>query len=178
MGFLKYFALFVFAGWMFFTGFFVGRGTAPVTFDTVSFQKRLGLIVQEYVQDQGIAAKHDFEFYEVLKVPVQTSGSSVDKSEEILPGKIKKTDGENLTNVTPQGVPIIRSRKAMTFKPELVAEHNRKKTKKEVKPKAKPRIKSSPEPLKKNSHRKLPENSNESLPGDDNYMIQVAAYKN
>ena len=51
-------------------------------------------------------------------------------------------------------------------------------TSKEVKPKAKPRIKSSPEPLEKNSHRELPEDSEESLPGDDNYMIQVAAYKN
>jgi len=60
------------AGWMFFLGILVGRGTAPVTFDTQEFQKRLEIIAQEFGKREKPETKIDLEFYDALTQPVQT----------------------------------------------------------------------------------------------------------
>ncbi|MFO7749879.1 MAG: SPOR domain-containing protein [Desulfobacteraceae bacterium] len=154
MGVVKYVALFLLCGWMFFLGLLVGRGTAPITFDTEGFQKRLGLMAREQEENRDTTAKLDLDFYEVLRKPVQiwqpgfnqagSDQTGFDPAGEILPEKADSSEGDDLS---PDGVPIIKSRKAMTFKAKAVARHERE-------------ARRSPEGEKK-----------------EGYTIQIAAYK-
>lgn len=59
------------AGWMFFLGILVGRGTSPVTFDTQEFQKRLEIIAHEFGKRETPETKIDLEFYDALTQPVR-----------------------------------------------------------------------------------------------------------
>ncbi len=65
-----YLTLFFIIAWMFILGIFVGRGSAPVKFDTRKFQKRLANIAGEYEQDHKNSEATDIQFYEVLQKPM------------------------------------------------------------------------------------------------------------
>ncbi|MBU3950975.1 MAG: hypothetical protein KJ658_02465, partial [Proteobacteria bacterium] len=65
-------AIYVFiAGWMFFLGILVGRGSAPVTFETDRFQKRLAEIVLAFGKAESPEEKVELQFYDALNSPVQ-----------------------------------------------------------------------------------------------------------
>jgi cell division septation protein DedD len=68
-GVLKYIVYGFIGGWLFLLGVMAGRGTAPVTFDTRSFQERLKTIVDAYV-DPKVPADPDekmaLRYYDAL----------------------------------------------------------------------------------------------------------------
>ncbi|THB77336.1 MAG: SPOR domain-containing protein [Desulfobacteraceae bacterium] len=68
-GFLKYGALVLIVGWMFFMGILVGRGTSPVSFDTQKFQKRLADIAKNHEESNPEPKKVKLEFYDTLDKP-------------------------------------------------------------------------------------------------------------
>ena len=123
MGRLKYLALFLLCGWMFFIGLLVGRGTAPVSFDTETFQKRLGLMAKKHQAVQTLWEKPELEFYKVLKGSGRGADTLLASLDEIMPEEKDRSGTNGLENVSSQGVPIIRSRKAMTFKADRVARY-------------------------------------------------------
>ena len=109
---LRYFVYAFVGGWMFFLGILVGRGTAPVTFDTKKFHTRLEAIVQSYGHPDAAEEKMDLEFYDVLNKPVpqETRGNHTN---EIIP---KKETGNRVTQVPIiEAVPVKTSRKAATL---------------------------------------------------------------
>ncbi len=65
-----YLILFFIITWMFVLGIFVGRGSAPVTFDTRKFQKRLAEIQGRYEAEHQESGKTDIQFYEALQKPM------------------------------------------------------------------------------------------------------------
>jgi len=100
-------------------GIMVGRGTSPVTFDTQGFQKRLEAIANEFVEKKDNPQKMDLEFYDALDSPVQEeSALSKNNPLEIMPEKEipvkEKLEKENL--LTPDMIPLKKSRKKLTFK--------------------------------------------------------------
>ncbi|MBT3387097.1 MAG: SPOR domain-containing protein [Desulfobacula sp.] len=123
-GILKYLIYIFIAGWMFFLGIMVGRGTSPVTFDTQGFQKRLETIANEFGEKKDIPQKMDLKFYDALDRPVQEeSVLSKNKPLEIMPKKAmpvkeisvkEKLEKEIL--LTPDILPLKKSRKRLTFK--------------------------------------------------------------
>lgn len=66
--------LFCLCGIMFFTGVMVGRGSAPVQFDTDPFRKRLAGLLDSRLETRR-PEKTTFDFYEALKHPVTLSES-------------------------------------------------------------------------------------------------------
>ena len=58
------------AGWMFFLGIVVGRGTSPVTFDTREFSKKLEKMANIPDSKKEVSKKVDFKFYEDLDNPI------------------------------------------------------------------------------------------------------------
>ena len=56
-GLFKYLVFFVIASWMFILGIIVGRGSAPVTFDTTKFQTRLESIAENFESQKKIPEK-------------------------------------------------------------------------------------------------------------------------
>ncbi|MBF0389111.1 MAG: SPOR domain-containing protein [Desulfamplus sp.] len=69
-GLLKYSGLLMLSGWMFFMGVIVGRGTAPVEFDTGWFQERLAVIFEEAdITQQEVVKeeKPELDFYAALQ---------------------------------------------------------------------------------------------------------------
>ncbi|MCK4768241.1 MAG: SPOR domain-containing protein [Desulfobacula sp.] len=108
-GILKYSIYIFIAGWMFLLGIMVGRGSSPVNFDTLKFQKRLETIASEFGEKKGIQKKIDLKFYDVLDHPVpEESVPPQKKPLEIIPKK------EII--VTPDTIPLKTSRKKQTFK--------------------------------------------------------------
>ncbi|MBU8849983.1 MAG: SPOR domain-containing protein [Desulfobacterales bacterium] len=94
---------------MFLLGIIVGRGSSPVKFDTLKFQKRLETIASEFGEKKGIQKKIDLKFYDVLDHPVpEESVPPQKKPLEIIPKK------EII--VTPDTVLLKTSRKKQTFK--------------------------------------------------------------
>jgi len=86
---IKKYAVYLFiAGWMFVLGIMVGRGSAPVTFDTQPFQKRLETIVDRFGQKQDSRQKVELTFYDVLDRPALEEGETLGSVQEILPGKV------------------------------------------------------------------------------------------
>jgi len=123
-GFLKYLTYLCIAGWMFFLGIMVGRGNAPVTFDTQKFQKRLEIIANEFGEKKDTSKRMDLKFYDALDSPVQEEPLlSKNKPLEIMPTREipeeqlpEKEMIENQTLVTPDIIPSKTSRKRITFK--------------------------------------------------------------
>ncbi len=64
---LKYSGLFLLSGWMFFIGLLVGRGTAPVEFDTGWFQERLAVIFEDSQTEEPVLEKPELDFYVALQ---------------------------------------------------------------------------------------------------------------
>ncbi len=117
---LKYSGIFILCGWMFFLGVMVGRGTAPVKFDTAGFQKKLAAVFQmEQVKDK-LSKKTDLGFYEMLKKPVSDVKTGVHsrKQKEILPLALKVKKRTTESNDKEAGVHesiIKKSRKALSI---------------------------------------------------------------
>ncbi len=68
-GIWKYPALICLAGWMFFLGILVGRGTAPVTFDTENLSRQLEQLVRTPEATTADDKKVDLQFHKVLSKP-------------------------------------------------------------------------------------------------------------
>lgn len=119
-------------GWMFFLGILVGRGTAPISFDTKSFQAHLAKIADDSEKQEKTFERPVLDFYEVLKSPVLLTTVKVeDKKEgldpkenpdqtvsqgEILPVKADASIAQEVKNPQIQK----KSLKAMTFKSKPV----------------------------------------------------------
>ncbi|MFA5906287.1 MAG: hypothetical protein WC836_20330, partial [Desulfobacula sp.] len=65
-GIRKYLVYACIAGWMFFLGILVGRGTSPVTFDTNEFSKKLEEMANIPDRKKEVSKKVDLKFYEDL----------------------------------------------------------------------------------------------------------------
>jgi cell division protein FtsN len=68
-GIQKYLIYICIAGWMFFLGIVVGRGTSPVNFDTREFSKKLEKMANIPEPKNGAGKKIDLKFYEDLDHP-------------------------------------------------------------------------------------------------------------
>ena len=78
---------------MFVLGIMVGRGNAPVTFDTRRFQKRLENIAQEFGQKKEPEKEVDLKFFKVLDQPVSVESiRAADSRKEITPVKTPEND--------------------------------------------------------------------------------------
>lgn len=129
-GILKY-AIYIFiAGWMFFLGIMVGRGTSPVTFDTEKFQKRLETIAGEFGKRKKIQKKIDLKFYDILdrpapdKIPAMfpSQGGNIVSVQKKNPVKIndstastdisEKKSKKNVTQKKADG-PVVKTKSTM-----------------------------------------------------------------
>jgi cell division septation protein DedD len=148
---------------MFVIGVLVGRGTSPVTFDTREFQDSLARIVSGSEDQQETFEKPELEFYEVLKSPARTGGSTSEEHSEILAAGVDKVssgiDGGR------QQPAVKKSLKAQTFRPGKTVK---------LKPPVpvvrlpKPPTKAAPVPKK---------NVASPVSKKGAYTIQIAAYK-
>ncbi|MBU1342425.1 MAG: SPOR domain-containing protein [Proteobacteria bacterium] len=150
-------------------GIMVGRGTAPVKFDTHKFQKRLETIANEFGEKKGTTQKIDLKFYDVLDNPVPEEGVPPQKKPlEIIPRKeavIAAVANELKT-----------SKKKQTF----IKQGNTTKTDSEIKDISKTKVQKSEDiktqsvDLKKSKASELLSDP-KGLKG--NYTLQIAAYK-
>lgn len=168
-GILKYLIYLFIAGWMFLLGIMVGRGSAPVQFDTQKFQKRLEVIAREFGKKNEPREKIDLKFYDVLDYPVpEEESSSEKKSTEIFPQKEKVAVNDI--------VPLKTSRKKLTFhkKKYNKAVDNTKENRPKVDIKIKPaRVRTKNISPKKN--KVSGQSDKRKITGK--YTIQIAAYK-
>ncbi len=137
-GAIKY-TIYIFIGaWMFLLGIMVGRGTAPITFETHSFQERLQAMVQKTQKaenPQDPDKKIALHYFEALNEPVKPDDMQA-LAVEVIPGKeenkpleAKKMQQETTdTRVPPapkttgpEPVPVKTSKKAATFKASATA---------------------------------------------------------
>ncbi|NOX35265.1 MAG: SPOR domain-containing protein [Deltaproteobacteria bacterium] len=118
-GILKYLIYIFIAGWMFFLGIMVGRGTAPVRFDTRKFQKRLETIASEFGKKKDVRKKIDLKFYDILDNPVQEESGTPEKQvQEIIPRK---------EAIVASGKILLKtSRKRLTFRKALAKSQGKK----------------------------------------------------
>ncbi|MFH1155914.1 MAG: SPOR domain-containing protein [Pseudomonadota bacterium] len=110
MGYTKYGIVFLISAWMFFLGVLVGRGTAPVSFDTKAFQEQLKTMAKEYTDGKPEAVKPDLVFYEVLKKPSRSEGQGSQSPDEILP-----RDDANTTQA--KMAPVVEPSEALKKQP-------------------------------------------------------------
>ncbi len=109
---LKYTGIFILCGWMFFLGILVGRGTAPVSFDTENFQKKLAAMVSIKKKEKQLEKKPDFGFYEMLKKPLTIGNTKFHGAEEIIAAE----SGErNNIKIAGKSIEIKKSRKSMSM---------------------------------------------------------------
>jgi len=118
-GILKYSIYLFIAGWMFVLGIMVGRGSSPVTFDTISFQERLQIIAQEFGNTSEPEEKMDLQFYDALNKPaLQEVKGKKNNQNEIVPKKessytlTRHQEGKEPENAS---IPLKKSRKAATL---------------------------------------------------------------
>ena len=109
---LKYLALFFIMAWVFFLGILVGRGTAPVRFDTEPFQDKLASISEKYNKEHGQKDSNEtrLNFYSALEMPVPRGEEGTTSRGEIIPGKEKPKPEE----INKGEIPLKKSRKRMT----------------------------------------------------------------
>lgn len=120
-GILKY-GLYGFIGiWMFVLGIMVGRGSAPVTFDTQGFQERLESIAREFGKPKTRPEKIDLDYYDALSEPAKPEALDVPKPDRAKPLKVrsdetavKKEDPLKKITETPGPIPVKVSKKAAT----------------------------------------------------------------
>lgn len=168
-GILRYFLYIGIAGWMFFLGIMVGRGSSPVKFDTQKFQKRLETIAGEFGKKKGVREKINLKFYDVLDRPVaEENMPSPKKTLEIVPKKE--------TTATDK-IPLKTSRKKQTFKPQGNTVKTDRKTADNSKSKGtmSAEVKTKPIRLKKTGE---PGRSTDNKAPKGAYTIQMAAFKN
>lgn len=180
-GAIKY-TIYIFIGaWMFLLGIMVGRGTAPVTFETRSFQERLQAMVQKTQKTQNPEdpdKKIALHYFEALNAPVAPDDMQAltvkvvpGKQENTSPGEKKMqaqttdTQKPSVPQTTdPEPVPVKTSKKAATFKASATARDDvaEKKPAPAAPPEGKSPEKKAPAPA--------------SGTGGE-YTIQVAAFK-
>ncbi len=188
-GIFKSLAYLVIAGWMFFLGILVGRGSAPVTFDTHRFQQRLEIIAQEFGKSVTPQGEINLEFYDALTQPVQPEVMEA-PAESVQPVEIKKPVEMEIPNTPPkvagqedilpspepvapvEPVPVKTSRKAATRNRAAIAQ---------VLAKSAPAVPAAPGDKKPQSvapegvtKPELPPTGNKAESGQ--YTIQIAAY--
>lgn len=144
---------------MFFLGVLVGRGTAPVSFDTRSFQEGLKQMAAVAEQQEEKVKKPALAFYEVLKSPVRTSGVITGEGREILPVGTGTPTAENQEETNQPS--LKRSLKAKTFKSKSASGHG-----------GADRVSVSGKSVDKLAEQTLTPGS-----GDGEYTIQVSAYR-
>ena len=156
------------AGWMFFLGIVVGRGSSPVKFDTQKFQKRLEIIANEFGKKKGVREKINLKFYDVLDYPVPEENiPSLKKILEIIPKKeIKATDQ----------IPLKTSRKSKTFKPQGNTAKTDRKTAEQSKPKDIKSAEIRSKPIRLEKIREAGRLTDNTTPKGA-YTIQMAAFK-
>lgn len=137
-GAIKY-TIYAFIGlWMFLLGIMVGRGTAPVSFETRSFQERLQAMVQKTQKaenPQDPEKKMALHYFEALNAPVEPDDMQA-LAVKVVPDKqenkfleAKKMQAETTDTrgppapeaTTPDPVPVKTSKKAATFKASATA---------------------------------------------------------
>lgn len=157
---LKYAVYLFVGGWMFFLGLLVGRGTAPVEFDTDRFQKRLESLVKTYNNENTQGKEIELKFYEVLDQPEKEEHLMIEVSPEKkspLPEKRKMASagpaeeasadkradnadaGAGDSRVKAEDLPVKTSKKRETFKtaeqaPEKTAAKSRQQIRKDEAP--------------------------------------------
>jgi cell division septation protein DedD len=173
---------------MFFLGILVGRGTAPVSFDTRSFQDSLARVADDSKEQEKTFERPVLDFYEVLKSPMllttddlqnkevrQAKNAAQDNGEsqgEILPIKDEssKAYGDKNSQV------LKKSLKGLTFKSNSLMVQNKDDVKPDVKPNVKPDVAPDVEKSVAKTDKKIIKRL-ESDVKDGNYTIQVAAYR-
>lgn len=154
---LKYLALFFIMAWVFFLGILVGRGTAPVQFDTEPFQERLASIAERYQKDHGQKDMDETEliFYSALEKPVPRNEDAVTVEGEIVPGKVEPKEAE-------QGdIPLKMSRKQMTLDRDRPQKTEA----------------SDPDPAPEQAEKEEGTPDSPEKPEGGKYTVQVAAYR-
>ncbi len=112
---LKYSGIFLLCGWMFFLGVLVGRGTAPVSFDTKKFQEKLAEIAGVKVNEKKIEKKSGLDFYEMLKKPVSTMDAKFPESLGKDGAKNDGAKGNSRGKISEKSIQIKKSRKTMSM---------------------------------------------------------------
>ena len=93
-----YLILFFIVIWMFILGIFVGRGNAPVKFDTRKFQKRLANISGKYKEEHKSTEETDIHFYEVLQKPMPAADNLSNNQKTVTPMPVEPTKIEKKSN--------------------------------------------------------------------------------
>ncbi len=97
----RYLLVFFVAAWMFVLGVLVGRGTAPVTFDTQELQKELAGLRNAMVQKEreaveramrGEDPKKPLEFYKALKTDEPDAAIAIPEPEVTQPPKAARPE--------------------------------------------------------------------------------------
>jgi len=172
-------------GWMFFLGILVGRGTAPVSFDTRSFQASLAKLAHDSEGEEKTFERPVLDFYEVLKSPMLST--TVKAQEESLSQAKNLTQGEGVSQgeILPvtadihggedKGPPLLKkSLKGLTLKSKSVAARSRDDLPPDISPEASP----DPLPYVERSVVKKEKKILEPDVENGEYTIQVAAYRN
>jgi cell division septation protein DedD len=137
-GVLKH-TIYIFIGaWMFLLGIMVGRGTAPVTFETRGFQERLQSIVKEFGKPGNTIGQEDkivLDYYEALNDPINPEEMIIVIPIKDLEKKLPDAEeppaavsaGVNPDAAIDEGeqtdsIPVKTSTKAATFKKRFAAE--------------------------------------------------------
>jgi cell division septation protein DedD len=162
---ILYLALFFIIVWMFILGIFVGRGNAPVKFDTRKFQKRLANIAGEYETEHKSSGETDIQFYEALQKPMPGADNLLDDHNFSAPVPVEPSRTDNEFNAESKES-IVKSKKKISLK---LSQKSLTKAKYSVLKKKKLAAESS----KSASVSKRV--SNKGIKG--NYTIQIAAFK-
>jgi cell division protein FtsN len=108
--------LFFVVVWMFVLGIFVGRGSAPVKFDTREFQKKLANISGQYEAENKNAEETEIQFYEDLQTPMPGAVAVPEKTSSVT--RRIETEDQTAENDNTAGqkkiIPLKISRKNMT----------------------------------------------------------------
>jgi len=175
-GIWKYLIYACIAGWMFFLGVVVGRGTSPVTFDTREFSKKLEKIANVPDRKKEVSKKVDLKFYEGLD---NSSTQEKPTAKNSLPANIPEKE----TVKEPPREPVKEAVKETLKEP---AKEPRKEPEKEAKkePIKEPVKEIKKEPVKESVKEAVKEAVKESAKESEKvavkeppYTIQIAAYK-
>ncbi len=167
--------LFFIVIWMFVLGIFVGRGSAPVKFDTRKFQKKLATIAGQYKAENKNLETTDVQFYEALKMPMPGADMIIDNQKTAPPefSESKETEYNADTNnqIGPEGKIVLKlSRKSLTKGKYSSQGKNRSKVE----------LSSSVKPVpgqKKVLDKKVLDKEVSKKSVKDKFTIQIAAYK-
>lgn len=100
-------------------GIMVGRGSSPVTFDTIRFQERLQTIAREFGNTNEPEEKMDLQFYDALNKPArQEVKGRKNNQDEIVPKKESSytiARHQEVKELEKVSIPLKTSRKAATL---------------------------------------------------------------